>query len=198
MIKAVIFDVGGVILAGRIEDISERTARKLGVDTTRFEQARTKYHKAAQTGELSTGQLLENVSRDLGVGKGLLEKAWLEAYDEMPVDHKVLEIVDALNEKGCRVALITNTTGLSKTLHEKYRFHSRFNPLVESYKVGFLKPDRGIYEKTLKDLGTSPSETIFIDDRAEHLVPAQEIGLKTILFKDAEQLKQKLSDLGAL
>ena len=69
---------------------------------------------------------------------------------------------------------------------------------MESYKVGFLKPDRGIYEKTLKDLGTSPSETIFIDDRAEHLVPAQEIGLKTILFKDAEQLKQKLSDLGAL
>jgi FMN phosphatase YigB (HAD superfamily) len=37
---------------------------------------------------------------------------------------------------------------------------------------------------------------VFIDDRAQNLTPAATLGMKTILFKDAVQLRRDLAALG--
>lgn len=74
--------------------------------------------------------------------------------------------------------------------HEKkYGF---FDVTVFSCMEGLIKPDRKIYEITLKRLGVKPKEAVFIDDKEENVNSAKNIGINTILFKDLEQFKKEL------
>jgi len=68
-----------------------------------------------------------------------------------------------------------------------------FDVLVFSCKEGFRKPEKEIYEITLNRLNTQPGETLFIDDRIENIRGAESLGIQTILFKDDEQLREKLA-----
>lgn len=52
--------------------------------------------------------------------------------------------------------------------------------MVESCKVRMRKPERRIYEHTLRALNVEPSEAIFLDDLGVNLKAAKELGIRTI------------------
>ena len=54
--------------------------------------------------------------------------------------------------------------------------------LVWSYQLGIAKPDPAIYRHVLKELGTQPEETLFIDDKPVNVEAALALGMKGILF----------------
>ena len=51
-----------------------------------------------------------------------------------------------------------------------------------------LKPNRDIFQKMLEMLKMSAGEVIFIDDRQVNIDGAERIGIRSILFKNSEQL----------
>jgi HAD superfamily hydrolase (TIGR01509 family) len=53
---------------------------------------------------------------------------------------------------------------------------------VVSAQVGARKPDRGIYERFVRDTGAKPSACLFVDDRTENLDAARDLGFRTVLF----------------
>jgi HAD superfamily hydrolase (TIGR01509 family) len=59
-----------------------------------------------------------------------------------------------------------------------------------------MKPERKIYEITIKKLGFTPEQTIFIDDKQEFIKAAEQVKINTILFKDIEQVKTELAQIG--
>jgi putative hydrolase of the HAD superfamily len=62
--------------------------------------------------------------------------------------------------------------------------------------MGCLKPEKSIYEKTLKALGgLSPEETLFIDDRIENIEGAKEFGLQTIHFTETPDVIRQLREI---
>lgn len=74
--------------------------------------------------------------------------------------------------------------------------YSKFDPLILSYETGFMKPEKEIYEKTLSKLKLKGEECVFIDDRGEHHSSPEQLGMQTIVFKNATQLKQDLKNVG--
>ncbi len=52
--------------------------------------------------------------------------------------------------------------------------------MVESSLEGLRKPDKAIYDLTLKRLGVAAKEAIFLDDLGGNLRPAREMGMQTI------------------
>ena len=70
--------------------------------------------------------------------------------------------------------------------------------IVCSYSVGVNKPHPGIYKEALRRLNLSGKECIFIDDTEERLRPAQELGMVTIHFTKADDLKKELKDAGVM
>jgi FMN phosphatase YigB (HAD superfamily) len=48
----------------------------------------------------------------------------------------------------------------------------------------------------LKKLKIDPRQCIFVDDKKENLLPAKKLGMKTILFKNLNNLKEKLLIFG--
>jgi len=71
-----------------------------------------------------------------------------------------------------------------------------FSAFFSSCWVGAVKPARRIYE-VARDLSQAdPARSVFIDDRPQNLTPAASLGMRTILFKDAAQLRRDLAALG--
>ena len=81
-------------------------------------------------------------------------------------------------------------------LIEKHKLNQIFDSIVTSYNSGMAKTDINIYKKIVNDLDVKSNECIYIDDLEKNLPPAEELGMKTILFKDLEQLKEELKNLG--
>lgn len=69
---------------------------------------------------------------------------------------------------------------------------------VSSHKVGFVKPEKEIFEKAIKRAsidGADPAELIFIDDRQENVDAAAAQGITALLFTSAPELKKQLAEL---
>ena len=56
------------------------------------------------------------------------------------------------------------------------------------------KPDSSIYEFVLNQHGLNPSETLFIDDNGENIIPAQKLGMATYHLQKPEKLRELFTD----
>lgn len=61
-----------------------------------------------------------------------------------------------------------------------------FDAVVESSKVGVRKPDVRFYEMACELLGIEPAEAVFLDDLGVNLKPARALGMTTIKVVDPE------------
>ncbi len=64
--------------------------------------------------------------------------------------------------------------------------------VIISCDVGIRKPDSNIYKITLKEIQLKPSQTIFVDNSHWNILPAQKLGMKTILFKNNKQFFKEI------
>jgi HAD superfamily hydrolase (TIGR01509 family) len=55
-----------------------------------------------------------------------------------------------------------------------------------------------IYHRVLGMTQADPRATLFVDDRPQNLAPAATLGMRTIHFQSAEQLRRDLSAHGLL
>jgi putative hydrolase of the HAD superfamily len=58
--------------------------------------------------------------------------------------------------------------------------------------MGMRKPDGEIFEKVLNDNTLDPAETLFIDDSAQHINAAHQLGIPTYLL---DVKKESIIDL---
>jgi len=198
MIKAIVFDFGGVLLHGSIYDVWGRFFDKIGVDPKSVEHLKRKYSSDLSEGKLDLnkyfGMIKKETSNPLNIKaiRGIWEKEFLK---ETSVNTRLLVFVKKLRKK-YRVAAISNVNNIEVKLNNKNGFYSNFNPLIFSCKVGVKKPDKDIFLLALKKLSLPASECVFIDDLREHFDTAKALGFKTILFKNNRKLISDLKVLG--
>jgi epoxide hydrolase-like predicted phosphatase len=95
-----------------------------------------------------------------------------------------------------KTALLSNT--VDEFIYEiipKITMLGLFDDIIASFQVGMAKPDPELYKLTLSILGVKPNETIFIDDLEKHTIPAEELGIKTIVYKNFSQMKIELEKI---
>lgn len=95
--------------------------------------------------------------------------------------------------------------GLSNWAKENFNVARRANPVIDeladvivSGEVGLAKPDPEIFRYALQRFGSDAATTVMIDDMQRNLDSAAEVGLPTILFTSAEQLRADLVRLRVL
>jgi len=106
------------------------------------------------------------------------------------------ELISGLKQRGYRTWGLSNWSWeMFQRILPKYRIFSLMEGMVISGKVHMLKPNPEIYEYFLERYSLKPEECVFIDDRPENIVGAALVGIKGIVFKDAEQLSAELEPL---
>jgi putative hydrolase of the HAD superfamily len=99
----------------------------------------------------------------------------------------------ALKQRGLLTAILSNMgDNVLDNMKRTFDWLPRFDVLVWSYQLLLAKPDPAIYHYLLKELGTRPQETLFIDDRLVNVEAAQALGMPALEFTTVERLRADL------
>lgn len=197
MIKAIVFDYGGVAGTNVMPFIHERVARraKLPVETVKAEYY--KLRPAIQKGEMSIHMFWLKYGEAIDLDSTIVEEIWDSTFKEKAKrNEEVREIVRLLKNGGYKIALCSNTIPPHIEFHRRNGDFDIFPVQILSCEIGMRKPDEEIYEYTLKQLDVEADECIFIDDKLENVEGAKKVGIKAIFFKDVKQLKKELKKCG--
>jgi putative hydrolase of the HAD superfamily len=75
---------------------------------------------------------------------------------------------------------------------DKFELKPIFTAFLSSCWLGTRKPVRKIYSDALSIAQAIPERTLFIDDREVNLVPARDLGMQTLHFESAAQIRRDL------
>lgn len=188
-VKAVFWDFGGVIVRTQNPTPREELAKELGISRKELEYLvfSSESGEKAQRGEISYETHWENLQKLFNLSRDeilqLQEKFW--ASDS--VDQQLVEYIRQL-QKSTSTGLISNAfSDLHFHLNETLQIADLFNVLIISAEVGIVKPNPEIYYYALNQLNVHPSESIFIDDKLDNILAANQIGMHGIVFRNTEQ-----------
>lgn len=105
------------------------------------------------------------------------------------VSENITGILKMLKSKGLKLGLISNADIIDCKYWEKSALAAFFDDAIFSCNVGFLKPDKRIYELAMQNLNVLPSECLFVGDcGSNELYGAKSVGMKTV-FTEALEIK---------
>jgi epoxide hydrolase-like predicted phosphatase len=195
MIKAVIFDLGGVLIDFPIPKMIEFCARSLGITEKELVREARLLRKPFQEGTISEDELWETICAKTGAARPVSPSLWEEAF-RVAYREKgdVFSVVDALKARQYKIGLLSNTEAPSIRCLDSGRYN--FDALVYSCVEGLSKPEPEIYWLALARLGTAPVEAVFVDDQKENIDASRNLGIHSILFRESGQLREELARLG--
>lgn len=198
-IRAVFFDLGGVIL--RTEQTEPRTALAEGQGLTYAEIEKlvfeTDSSRQASLGLISEAQHWHNVADSLNLSDDRIEYLRTEFFAGDRLDLNLLALMRTLRP-AIRVGLISNAwTGLRDWI-TAHKFADVFDDMLISAEIGFAKPDARIYQAAMHNLQVLPNESVFLDDTLRNVEAAQKIGMHAIHFLHAGQAIAQLKALLAV
>ena len=196
MIKAVLFDLGGVFF----EDGTEKFLRLLSQKTNKsyeelypiFREGKSiEYRENTLSGKLFfkwAAQQLDNVT-----SPEELNNLWVSQYTEIPEMRDIILWLRSLNIK---VGILSdNVPERIEFLQSKYHFLELFDEIILSYEVKLTKNSHEIFKLALSRLKLSANEVIFLDDRQSNLDIAKQVGISPILFNGSVSLKSRLDEI---
>jgi epoxide hydrolase-like predicted phosphatase len=195
-LKAVIFDVGGVLIRTHSRAGREKWAVKLGLDAWEFEN----FVFSGESGrQAQLGQKTHQIHwRWLGDYFNLDETSLAEMRRDFfagdALNEPLVEHIKRLRVAGYRLGLLSNFTDRARLLwSEAYPFIQYFDGVVISAEVGLMKPDPQIYYLAAESVGVAVTEALFVDDFIENIEAAAAIGMPTIHFTDPETARRELA-----
>lgn len=194
IIKNVVFDVGQVLLEfnwkGFIAnmDIPEDKKEKL-IHVTLGNMAHWNEHDRGMPDD-------EFIAKSLEIEPDI--RSELEYYMKnigtivKEYSHSVPLIRD-LKAKGYMVYILSNY-GITpiKYAKEHMKFFDEVDGMIISSDVGYIKPEPEIYEILFERFNLIPGECVFIDDRADNIEAAINMGMSGIVFEEIGQVKKQL------
>ncbi len=196
-IRAVIFDLGGVLV--RTEDQTPRRelAERLGI--TRQEMYYLVFDspsaRQASLGTMTAEEHMERVRLTLGVAPEDFSTVPGAFWSGDRLDLGLVDYIRSLRPR-YKTALLSNAwSDLRGVLTERWKITDVFDEMVISAEVGIVKPDARIYHLALERLQVAPQESVFVDDFIENIDGGKTVGLHTIYFRTPQQAIEDLSKL---
>jgi epoxide hydrolase-like predicted phosphatase len=189
MIKALLFDYGGVVADdSEGEKLSEHLATNLGLDNqTTWKMLEPLWRKFTR-GKVTEPEIWATLEQQYGQPISVEKRDIWNKWNKMPYFEDILSFVKKLKEDGYVVGMISTTVAITAADIRAHGGYDLFDPVVLSCDVGYAKPDPEIYKLAMQRLpGIRPEEVIFLDDRAVCLPPAQAIGIHTVLVANPAQ-----------
>ncbi len=198
MIKAVIFDFGGVVIRDTHQEVKDYIADNLGLKRSVVEEIIEMTLPLYRTGRLSTEQYWKIFSQLAGISFPRDYKhLWRGGYEsEDKQNLPLLDLVQRLRNNGYITPVLSNTILPHADFNRSSHNYDLFEPVILSFEVGMAKPDKRIYELMLDRINMSADECVFIDNTKENVDAAIDSGYHGIIYRGIDLLLQKLQRLG--
>ncbi|XP_021365983.1 acyl-CoA dehydrogenase family member 10-like isoform X2 [Mizuhopecten yessoensis] len=188
--KAVIFDLGGVIVPPPFKMFEDYEKAKglppKSISRVVVEGGSNGSWNKLESGQLSVTQFFDVFQKEYFdlTGKNIDVAELFRGFGKYlgkPYP-QMIDAVQCVRAEGLKTALLTNNwhwpgRDSSNSLPLS---RSLFDVIIESCVVGMRKPDPRIYEMCLKQLDVAPEESVFLDDLGGNLKAAKALGINTI------------------
>lgn len=196
MIKAIIFDWGGVLIENPYEELMDFCAKYLNIKTEELKRLHSSYEPEYQKGNLLENEMWEKICNQLNVDSPKINSLWKEAVKKVFKDQpKTYELVISLKKNGYSVGFLSNTEISAMEYFFENGYEKYFDATTFSCAEHTIKPEEEIYLLTLKKLKVEPREAIFIDDKIKYVEGAKKCGMSGICFTSFDQLVKELKAL---
>jgi putative hydrolase of the HAD superfamily len=197
-IEMLFWDNGGVILTNGWDRSSRRKAvEHFHLDWEDFADRHELMLNAFETGEATLDQYLQRTvfyrQRTFTIEEF---KAFMFSQSQ-PFPESLELLAQLARTRRCSMAALNNE---SREINEyritQFRLRDYFESFFSSCYLGLRKPDPEIYRRALQITQQKPETCVMIDDRDLNLECARELGMRTIQFQNAAQLRDELARMG--
>ena len=197
MIKAFLFDYGGVISkGGGANDLTEKIASHLNVSLSKAYKLQLLGWGELMIGKIDASEFWKRVENSYGMPvPDSLRNIW-NGWENMKPEPEMVACIELLKTNNYRVGLLSNTINYTANQIRDNGGYAIFDFTILSCEVGVIKPDPKIYKLALDKLDNiQPYEVAFLDDQEKCLIPAREMGINAILVKNTQQAIDDINDL---
>ena len=198
MIKNVIFDLGGVMVGFRHEEVimklgySEEKAKilkKVTVDSYAGIEG--------DRGIMTFEEKVDRMCADAPEYDGDIHKVMAHITEMFYLFDNIKGIINDIKSAGYGIYYLSNTSeDIDKYINGKHHLFDMFDGGIKSYKEHLLKPEAAIYKLLLDRYGLTADECLFVDDLENNTKGANAVGIHTITLKDQSKLREELIKQG--
>lgn len=196
--SAVVFDLGQVLIPFDynifIREVNKHN-EGLGEEFVRKYNQNYHIHRDFERGKISEKDFIEQMLHWLEhkITAEQFIRYWSSIFS---LNTDVISLLPKLKEK-YKLYLLSNTNSIhQKYGYQHYDFLRIFDKLFLSHEVGYVKPEEGIYRAVENFSGLPSEEHIFIDDIAEYVEAAKQLGWDGIQFTGYENLLEEFHKRG--
>jgi len=184
-IRAVIFDIGGVLKHMTNPAALRAWESRLGLAEGGLRPLiyDSEIARLSSLGLATPDQVWQAANERLGLSPAELSALQADMPRAFSWDAAMLSFTRSLRPR-CKTAVLSNAWADARAEMQDQINDSTFDVIVYSSEEGLLKPQPEIYQRVLQQLGVAPAEAIFVDDVQRNVDAAAALGLHGILYTD--------------
>ena len=200
MIKAILFDCGGVLINSVFDGMIAYCSEALHIEKRSLLESYRKYEDAFQKGQVAEEDLWTRILEDnqLEMNDSRLLKIWGDAFSAVyRINDFMFDLVSRVKQKKLKTGVLSNTEKAVAA-----RFQSGIGSKIElfdyqyySCDIGLRKPSEEIYRYVQQNMQLEMEQIAFIDDVEENIEAANRLGMHGILYLSDEGLIRSLRKL---
>ena len=189
MIKAIIFDLGNVLILHDKEEFILKVLSKYKISNRElFQKIELESRLKMDYGEITSHEYIRNINKQ--TGSNIKEKDYYNIFFSKPQSKLNTNLIGLIKElrRKYKIFLLANN---NKPMHEfikSKKLDKLFDKVLFSYQVGLKKPDPKFFERLLSGTKIKPEECAFVDDREDYMPKVKKLKMKTIVYKNFKQL----------
>lgn len=198
MIRAIVFDWGGVIM--RTVDPGFRLAwdARLGLAPGSINRLFFESHEwqRAQLGQAGEDEAWASLGARLNLSPEALAELRHDFWAGDQADAELVAFIRSLRPR-FKTGLLSNFAASLRPLLAECNVADAFDAIVISGELGAVKPSAQIYQRAAERLGTPMGECLFVDDSSENIEGARQAGMQTLHFAPVQTAMSGLRRLTA-
>ena len=192
-VKFVYFDINGCLVRFYYRAFTQ-VALDSGASPEQVEEIFWRYNSEVCSGNLELEQFNKKIAEKINLPGFKWQEYYLKAVS--PIKETAEVIAWATQHYGLGILTNIMPGQIDDVIKAGLIPDIQYDQIIDSSKVGLIKPDPAIYELATKRAGVSPEEILFVDDERANLTEASKQGWHTLWFDafDTEKSAQKIRD----
>ena len=189
VIRAVVFDIGGVLEITPDLGVDRRWAARLGLLAGEIGERMADVWTSGEVGRITLDDAHRALRDRLGLDEQQLTAFMADVWREYvgSANTELIEYARGLRPR-YRTGILSNSfVGAREREQAAYGFEALVDEIVYSHEAGMAKPDPRIYALACERLGARPGETVFLDDVEQNVAGAREAGIHAVHYRGNTQ-----------
>jgi len=188
-IRAVFFDIGGVLVRVENHDRRHEWEARLGLPRGQVTRAVFGSEEAARAmlGEIPESEMWQSVGHKLGLSDAQVDEFHRDFFAGELFDAELAQFIGSLRPR-LRTGIISNAWSDARpVLNRKFNLDGYVDVAIYSAEVKLAKPDARIFYLALERLDVRAQEAVFVDDMLENVEAARALGMCGVQFQNTAQ-----------